>query len=593
MLTPTSSKSNSVIYKQMLRKVHDIKHDVRNIKMRRLMQCLFLIFIVSILYLFHQHILPNPLLLLLSRNLQNTTNQSNISVNLTTTNNTDILSQNASLLTELGINPKNLSQLNIIQFIKNWGKSQPLLSDDTSSDKKDKSLHKNIWNKNISHRPPAKIPDSALDEIQIQNIVWDFGACGCTGWGIEIVNIIKPLSQRITDIKLITGHDCWCPGFTQTTIDLMNTLQSNEDYTNWDPIQIFVSHKPPSRYPQFPYHGLIDIDKRPQIVIGRSMTEVDYIIPEDLDRMKSNDWVDELWVPSRFVKIVYVRHGIHPNKIRVIGEPINIDIYNEKVKRYRTLPSKNRKKNLIKITKKTIRFLSVGKWEPRKGFDILLKAFLSEFKGTDDVQLYIQTYAYDQSETMSRDYSLLEGKLNATIEQIISEDDTLDEAYVMQHMYPKIEIMTKQRTMKQLASLYATVNCLVQPSHGEGFGLPVLEAMAVGTPVIVTKWSGLRDVVVSNAYGYLVEVEGREFARNTPGRSDFIEDKQKWAKINVTSLMSNMRNVYQFPKRAKQIGQRGQTYVMQHFHPDIIADKIEQRMKELLYLKQNNLIDTV
>merc|ERR1712113_365919 len=115
----------------------------------------------------------------------------------------------------------------------------------------------------------------------------------------------------------------------------------------------FVSHKPPSRYPQFPYYGLITIQQRPSIIIGRSMTEVDSIPQEDIDRMKSSEWIDELWVPSRFVKIIYVQNGIHPNKIRVIPEPININIYNHNVKPYKTLPSKNRKKKLIKITKKT------------------------------------------------------------------------------------------------------------------------------------------------------------------------------------------------------------------------------------------------
>ena len=108
----------------------------------------------------------------------------------------------------------------------------------------------------------------------------------------------------------------------------------------------------------------------------------------------------------------------------------------------------------------------------------------------------------------------------------------------------------------------------------------------IGTPVIVTKWSGLRDLVVNDSYGYLIDIDGREYAKNTPGRSDFIEDKQKWAKINVTSLMLHMRDVYQHRKKAKRIGLRGQEYVFGHFHPDAVTAKIERRMKELIYLKQ-------
>ena len=45
-----------------------------------------------------------------------------------------------------------------------------------------------------------------------------------------------------------------------------------------------------------------------------------------------------------------------------------------------------------------------------------------------------------------------------------------------------------------LRDLYARAACLVLPSLGEGFGLPVLEAMACGTPVITSNTSSLPEV---------------------------------------------------------------------------------------------------
>lgn len=46
----------------------------------------------------------------------------------------------------------------------------------------------------------------------------------------------------------------------------------------------------------------------------------------------------------------------------------------------------------------------------------------------------------------------------------------------------------------ELRTLYAGAACLVLPSLGEGFGLPVLEAMACGTPVIASNISSLPEV---------------------------------------------------------------------------------------------------
>jgi glycosyltransferase involved in cell wall biosynthesis len=52
--------------------------------------------------------------------------------------------------------------------------------------------------------------------------------------------------------------------------------------------------------------------------------------------------------------------------------------------------------------------------------------------------------------------------------------------------------------MSDIPRLYAAVDCFVLPTRGEGWGLPIFEAMAMGLPVIATNWSGQVDFMNEN-----------------------------------------------------------------------------------------------
>jgi len=56
-----------------------------------------------------------------------------------------------------------------------------------------------------------------------------------------------------------------------------------------------------------------------------------------------------------------------------------------------------------------------------------------------------------------------------------------------------------------IVKLLHEASVLAYPSLYEGFGLPVLEAMASGLPVIATNVEGIRDVVTHALDGFLVD----------------------------------------------------------------------------------------
>jgi alpha-1,3-rhamnosyl/mannosyltransferase len=88
-----------------------------------------------------------------------------------------------------------------------------------------------------------------------------------------------------------------------------------------------------------------------------------------------------------------------------------------------------------------------------------------------------------------------------------------------------------------LASLYAAAMVLVYPSLYEGFGLPPLEAMTSGTPVIVSDRSTLPEVV--GEAGVIIDARDDDALRAALLR--FGEDSRYWQDRADASLMQASR----------------------------------------------------
>ncbi|MBL7998115.1 MAG: glycosyltransferase [Candidatus Kapabacteria bacterium] len=194
---------------------------------------------------------------------------------------------------------------------------------------------------------------------------------------------------------------------------------------------------------------------------------------------------DEVWTPSNFCREAYIRSGVDANKVQVIPNGIDPELFTP-AGIIPQLP-----------TTKRFKFLFVGGTIFRKGIDILLEAYVNAFTAQDDVTLIIKDMGGD---------SFYKGQ---TAEHLIAEIRKNPNA-------PEILYMDSTLTDEQLAQLYRACDVFVSPYRGEGFSLPTLEAMACGLPVIVTK-GGSTDDFVDETVGWTIPAEKRSIGITIDG----------------------------------------------------------------------------
>ncbi|KAI3458794.1 hypothetical protein Pfo_015457 [Paulownia fortunei] len=296
-----------------------------------------------------------------------------------------------------------------------------------------------------------------------------------------------------------------------------------------------------------------------KVVIGRTMFETDRV---NVEHMRRCNRMDRVWVPTDFHVTTFKQSGVDPMKVGKIVQPVDLEFFDAfKVEpldlaSLGSLVLGSDKLNL----KQRFVFLSVFKWEYRKGWDVLLRSYLKEFSRVDDVALYLLTNAYHSD----RDFA------NKIAEYV--EDSDLEKPV---NGWAPIYVIDNHIAQVDLPRLYLAANAFVLPSRGEGWGRPIVEAMAMSLPVITTNWSGPTEYL-TDENSYPIPLEGMNEVKEGPFKGHM------WAEPSVDKLQFLMRHVMRNPDEAKSKGMEARLDMMRKFSPEIVAEDIINHLQGIV-----------
>lgn len=272
--------------------------------------------------------------------------------------------------------------------------------------------------------------------------------------------------------------------------------------------------------------------------------------PWEYDQIPT-DWVagiaasvDEVWTPSAFCRDAFVRSGVSPERVAVVPHGVDPEVFDPRVEPWPL------------TTDRGFRFLFVGGAIERKGFDLLLRAYVREFSSDEDVCLIVKDFHYG-------------GHAGAVVHDLLRHPRTPAISYAYGTVAPD-----------RLGGLFTACDCYVHPYRGEGFGLPIAEAMACGLPPIVTG-AGPAVELCSDDTGYLIDATPQAVPEAIWPPAMRTAEPPSWYLPDVGHLRALLRHAFEHRDEVRRKGAAASEQILAARTWEHTADLVVSRLKRL------------
>lgn len=311
---------------------------------------------------------------------------------------------------------------------------------------------------------------------------------GFTGYGYTALNILKSLSADhnigltpIGNPSLESQDDA---AIVQHSINLTNLIPYDASCLKiWHQFDL-LTRVGRGKYYAFPF---FEVDKFNQ------------------KELHSLEFVDELIVSSKWAADI-LRHNSIDKPISTVKLGVDTKIFDH-------TKYNNKTSNYV--------FITIGKWEKRKGHDVLIDCFNKAFTPNDNVELWMVTH-------------------NPFLNQ--AEEQEWISHIENSPLKNKIRLFPRVPTHQGLAELISYANCGVYLSKAEGWNLELLETMAMNKPVITTNYSAHTEYC-NNANSFLIDINETELAID----NKWFFGTSSWAKIGpnqIEQIINHLKYCY-------------------------------------------------
>ena len=283
--------------------------------------------------------------------------------------------------------------------------------------------------------------------------------------------------------------------------------------------------------------------------IARVIWETTKLPPAFSEPLKN---VDEIWTASEYTKQAIINSGVK-KPIYIIPEAIDATLDFEKV-----LP-------FISGQEDSYKFYSIFEWTERKNPGALLQAYWSEFQNNENVSLTLKTFVDSfhpkKRQEILNDIKMLKKKMGLS-------------------KFPPVYIYIRLLDRYQIYRFHKSFDCFVSAHRGEGWGIPQMEALLTGNPVISTNCGGIHEYLTPDEHAKLISWQSVPLKSNSRNHQWYLPD-QNWADINIEELRKALRWAYENQQSARNMARKGNNFIKEKFNLVNVGEWMKKRLLEI------------